>query len=424
MIKKAKVEYKWIILAVCFLMVFTCLGFCSSNKSLYLGAITQTLGIKRSLFSVNDSCRFLTSALISFLFGTLVTKFGIRKMVTFGFACLIGAVLIYAYAANILVFCIGGCLLGAGLAFTSTAIVTILIKRWFAGNTGTVLGIALAANGLGGAVAAQIVTPIIGSHAYGYRDAYTLVAVILAVVGAVVLIFLREKPGDFQGELAVGNKRKARGGGWTGMTFAAAKRKGYFIPSCIGIFLTGMVLSGVNGIGGTCLRDAGLDDAFVSNVLSIHSLVLLGSKMLAGILYDKKGLRTMLTLCNLTGAVAMAMLAFVDNSGAGMALAMAWGALSSLSLPMETIGVSLVTSDLYGNKAFDKMLGIMMALNQLGYAVGSVTVNSLFDLCGGTYFYAVLLFAGILLAVTVMYQFIITVAHRERREIEADIMRS
>ena len=53
-----KLEYKWIIMAVSFLMLFTCLGFCSSNKGLYLGAITETLGIERSLFSLNDTFRF------------------------------------------------------------------------------------------------------------------------------------------------------------------------------------------------------------------------------------------------------------------------------------------------------------------------------------------------------------------------------
>lgn len=417
-----KLEYKWVIVAVSFLMVFTCLGFCSSNKSLYLGAITETLGIDRASFSVNDTFRYVTSALINFFFGALVAKFGIRKMVSFGFACLIGSVMCYAYGTKeaFWVFYLGGALLGAGLAFTTTAMATILVKRWFTGNTGTVLGVVLAANGLGGALAAQIVDPIISKHAYGYRDAYTLVAVILAVVGVLTVVFLREKPKDHQGELIVKNKKKVRGSGWVGMEFKAALKLTYFIPACVGIFLTGMVLSGVNGIGGAHLKDAGLTD-FAKTVLSIHSLVLMFSKTMAGIIYDRKGLRFMLTVCMVTGAIATAMLAFVSDSVMGMILAMGWGLLSSFALPMETIGVSLVTGDLYGNKSFDKLLGIMLALNHLGYAAGSVIMNLFFELCGGTYFHVMLVFGGIMLAVTVMYQFIITAAHRERKRIEANI---
>ena len=54
---KKRLDYRWVVIAVCFLMVFTCLGFCSSNKGLYLSAITKALGIKRSLFAINDTCR-------------------------------------------------------------------------------------------------------------------------------------------------------------------------------------------------------------------------------------------------------------------------------------------------------------------------------------------------------------------------------
>ena len=419
--QKKRFEYKWVILAVCFLMVFTCLGFCSSNKGRYLGAITEALGIKRSAFSINDTFRFCVSALINFFFGALVARFGVRRLVTFGFCCLIASMLLYANATVLPLFYLGGGLLGMGLAFTTTAVASILVKRWFTGKTGTVLGVILAANGLGGALAAKIVGPIIDSGAFGYRKAYTLVAIILAAVGTLAVLLLRDKPREHQGELVVKNKKTARGGGWVGVDAARAKRLSYFVPACIGIFVTGMVLSGVNGVGSAHLKDMGLDGTYVDDVMSIHSLVLLVSKMLAGVLYDKKGLRTVLSFCNGIGVASMAALAFVANTPTGLVLAMFWGVTSSLALPMETIGVTLVASDLYGNKAFDKLLGIMLALNHLGYALGSIVVNGLYDLCGGTYFYAMLIFAGLLLAVTVMYQFIITAAHKLRREVEAQV---
>ena len=33
-LKKLRQDYKWVVLAVCFLMEFLCLGFCSSNMGL------------------------------------------------------------------------------------------------------------------------------------------------------------------------------------------------------------------------------------------------------------------------------------------------------------------------------------------------------------------------------------------------------
>ena len=73
--------YKWVVAAACFLMIFVGLGFCSSNKSMYLSAITQALGIKRSLFSLNDSFRFISTAIVNLFFGALIAKFGARRLV-------------------------------------------------------------------------------------------------------------------------------------------------------------------------------------------------------------------------------------------------------------------------------------------------------------------------------------------------------
>ena len=64
-LKQRKPDYKWVILVACFIMEFFCLGFCSGNKSLYLSAITEALDIKRSLFAINDSCRYIATAVLN-----------------------------------------------------------------------------------------------------------------------------------------------------------------------------------------------------------------------------------------------------------------------------------------------------------------------------------------------------------------------
>lgn len=419
-LEQRRIDYKWAVVAACFMMVFVCLGFCSSNKSLYLGAITEALGIKRSLFSLNDSFRYIASAIINLYFGKLVQRFGTRKLILFGFVALIASMLVYTCATTIFVFYIGGCLLGVGLAFTTTAMISVVIKRWCPTNTGTVLGVVMAANGLGGALAAQIISPLIyeEGNPFGYRKAYMLAAVIVAATGIIVVSIIRDLPKDAKDSPEVSHKKKPRGSGWIGVEFREAIRLPYFVPSALGIFLTGLVLSGINGISGTQLKDMGLSTGFVALVLSCHSVALTVFKFLAGVCYDKKGLRTMLTICDLTGVVVMVMLALVTNTPLGMALALLWGVFSALALPMETIGVSLVACDLFGNKDFDKMVGIMLALNYLGYAVGNPLVNAFYDV-HGSYKPIILLCAGILLGVTIMYQFVISAAHKKRQEVEA-----
>jgi MFS family permease len=198
------------VVVACFIMVFACLGFCSSNKSLYLNAITEALNIKRSLFSLSDSCRFISVAIINLFFGTLIHKFGAKKLIGAGFLSLIISTLIFAYAEDVAVFCLGGCFLGIGLAWTSTTMASYLVNRWFKENRGTMSGLVLCANGLGGALAAQIITPIIyeEGNPFGYRNAYLLVTAILLVVGILVVLLVREPSGEAPANVG---KKKIRG---------------------------------------------------------------------------------------------------------------------------------------------------------------------------------------------------------------------
>ena len=70
-----KIDYKWIIVALLFLMTMISLGFCSSTRSLYIAPITAALHIKRGAFSVNDSLRFVTTAVVSVFSGVLIGRF-------------------------------------------------------------------------------------------------------------------------------------------------------------------------------------------------------------------------------------------------------------------------------------------------------------------------------------------------------------
>ncbi len=417
---KKKLDYKWVIVVTCFIMEFVALGFCSSNKSLYLGAITDALNIKRSLFSINDSIRFITSAVVNLFFGALIHKLGARKMVAIGFAALIASMQIYSHANHVFVFYIGGCLLGLGLAFCTTTMIGSIIRRWVKENTGTILGFVLAANGLGGALAAQIVTPIIyeAGNPFGYRNAYNLVTLILLATGILAVVFLRNQPKDDTAAPPTHHKKKPRGGGWVGIDYADAKKKPYFYVALVGIFLTGMVLQGVNGASAAHMKDVGLDAGYVATVLSIHSIALMVFKFSAGVMYDKWGLRVTMIVCDIAALVVMVFLALVTNTPEGMVYAMIYGIFSSLALPLETIMLSLIATDLFGNKSFDKILGIIAALNTLGYAVGAPLMNFCYD-AFGTYVPFIWVCVGIMAVVTIMYQIAITAAARERKAILA-----
>lgn len=415
--RKKKLDYKWIIVGLSFLMVMICLGFCSSPKSLFIAPVTQALGIDRGLFSINDSMRFISSAIINIFFGALVGRFGAKKLIGAGFVCLISSQLVYSFATNVFVFYIGGALLGLGLSWTTTTMVGAIINKWCRESKGTIMGAVLAANGIGGAIAIQVLTPIIEVNAFGYRNAYRLSALILFVVFVLMMIFFKNSPSKEDNDKIEISKKKSRGREWSGIEYKAAVKMPYFYCALVCIFFTGFVLQGVNGVSAAHMRDSGLDPAYVGTVLSIHSLVLAGFKFLTGVIYDRFGLRTTINICSVTAVVVMVCLAMVTDSFAGKVFAMIYGVFSSLALPLETIMLPIYAGDLFGQKSFNKILGLFVSVNTAGYALGAPVINFVFDKFG-TYSPGFILCAVVMIGVIIAMQFVISAGHRYQKMAE------
>jgi len=412
--QKRKFSYAWVIIALSGLMVCAALGFCSSSKGLYIKAITDALEIPRSAFSINDSCRFITTAIVNLFFGVLIGKFGAKKLIGAGFLCLIASCLIYSFASNIVVFYLGGVLLGMGLSWTTTTMVGYVVNKWCRESKGTIMGAILASNGIGAVIATQIVSPIINKSAYGYRNAYRLVALILFVIFVLFMVFFRENPRNADGEKTEIPKKKGRGQSWEGIEYSSAVKKTYFYAALVCIFLTGMMLQGITGISTPHMYDSGLDEVYVAMVVSFHSLALTVFKFLTGFMYDKFGLRVTTNICMATAVITFFLLANVADTAAGRAFALIYSIFSSLSLPLETIMLPIFASDLFGEKSFNKILGLFVSVNTAGYALGAPISNLCYDL-SGSYNIALYACSVLMIGVLVTMNLVITAANRQRK---------
>ena len=420
-LKKSKFDYKWVILALGMLMNVVCLGFCSSNKGMYMSAITDALSIKRSVFSLNESFRFVATALVNLFFGALVHRFGIRKMVAFGFVATIGSMAMFATAETAVGFWIAGAMLGVGLAFTTTTMTGSIVRRWFKQNVGRYTGIVFAANGVGGAIAAQLISPLINEpgNPFGYRKAYYRVIAVTVVTGIITVLFLRERPADGE-QLPQTTGKKRKGVFWTGIDFATARKKPYFYLASAAVLVTGMSLQGINSAYIAHMKDVGLTAEFVAAMARAFSLMLTMTKIAVGWMYDRFGLKTVMAVCPLAAAVGFSLLAFVAPNASGMVMAACFGVLYALALPLETLVVPLIVNDLFGAVSYDKMLGIFAAINYVGYAIGSPLVNLSFDIFG-TYSHALLVCGGVMLGVCIAFRFVLRSVDKMKKELEVNV---
>ena len=389
-------QYKWVIAACCFALCFTGLGFCSGNKGLFLAAVTEALGIPRSVYAVSDSLRYIATAVTNLFFGVLVQKLGVRKLVGGAMCVLALSCLVNSMAQSVIGFYLGGILLGLGLTFGGTALVGYVIKQWFLENQGTVMGVVLCANALGTAVTAPWFSKLIyGADPFGYRTAYRITAWTLLIVGIILVLLLREVP---QGNTAVAKGKKNHG--WSGITLRQALGKPYFYMACLCIFCTGAVLQSVTGVAVAHIKDQGLSAQFAATVSSVSALSLATFKFLTGFMYDKKGLKITMLICDAAAVVMILLLSSVTASLGGQAVAIAYAVLSALALPLETVMLPLIADDLFGEREFAKLLGIFVSVNTAGYAVGPLITNLCFDMVG-TYRPVFFAYSAVMVCVTV-----------------------
>jgi len=431
--RKQKTYYHWIIFAIGFLMVFTALGFNSSIKSTYLKSITDEKGWDRAAFEIGSSIRYISTALLNMVFGTLVAKFGARKLVAAGFTCLACYCLISAGATSLIHFYIANFFFGCGLAWSTTTIVGVIVEKWFTNSKGTVMGIILAANGLGGFAAEWIITPIIngadkinginketGLIDDRWRLAFVVTAGILFVVGFLAVLLIRNTPQELKMEPLGKDKvaKKKRGADWVGFEMCDIKKKKYFYIAAVCVFITGFVLNSFNGNAKPHMYDIGFTQDYVIFVFSAHSIILTLAKILAGASFDRFGIRFTFGYCSIAAIVSLYAL-YSLNLDSTIA-PWIYSIISSIALPLETIMIPLLVAEMFGKKCYSKIMGYFLGLNTLGYALGAIVVNKFFDLFGS--YKGIFGVLGIVLALNlIVIQFVFVSAKKDRIAFEASL---
>lgn len=417
---KKHLDYKWVILGTCFMMEFVCLGFCSSNPGLYTKAVTEALDIPRSLYSIGTSIRYVVQVLVALFLGPLIQRFGHKKLVCVGMFSLCVSMLARCFAANVIHHYIGCVFWGLGIVLCGGAMASAVVRQWFSKDIGKMTGIVMSANGIGGAIAAQIISPIINNgETFGYRKAYLLSAGISLAITVLIIFLLKDNPNSEN--TGAPGKKKARGATWTGIEFSEVRKKPYFYLTFLFVFLTGISMQSVGSISIVYMQDLGFTSTFTSLTATISSLFLTVAKIATGFTYDKKGLRFTLLMCQGCVIVGFLMKANLVCSALGMAIAVIATILTTIAMPLETVMIPLISNELFGSASYSKVLGIFMAANSLGLCLGSPLCDIYRDLTGGSYVSCYWFFTGLMFVVIVGFQLVINAAYKYKEQILNDL---
>ena len=366
-------KYKFIILGCCFCIFFVVLGMINSPSGLFIVPVCEEFGFSRSSFSLTLSLCTIGGMLINIFYGKLYNRFGLKKMITAGFLSGIVAFLILWQAQSLPAFYLGGALAGLGMGFNSTTTIAILINGWFSKKQGTMLGLCSAGSGLGGFIFSSLFVDIIAND--GYRTAYLLTAICIAILAIPIFLFVKENPAAKTANTP-GHKIGGAGyfAGFKKLLVENTNARRIFICA----FFLGVIIHATMIITPAHLQNNGISQVTSGTIYSAILFVMGVTKVAMGWINDRFGTNRAMAIsicCFLTGSLIMI---FANTT------AMAWTAamIFALSVSTEAVMVPMVVRKVLDEQQYNKYLGLYMAAVNAGITAGVPVANFSFDRFG------------------------------------------
>jgi MFS family permease len=372
------VSYRWVILAVAFVIGFMVTGT-RSTLGVFFKAIIDDLHWDRGTISMVVAVNIWLSGLLQPFTGHLMDRFGARWlfMVSLGVYGL-GIGLIGLTHSVVYLLVIYGLIVAAATAGASTSLTNALVARWFSAER---RGMAIGVNNAGSAIGQLALVPLSALllTASGWRvsQIYLGLAVAMITVPAVLLIpRLRAHKG---GEVNVsGRRQRIVHGPLETQSWSAALCSMPLWQINAGYFVCGMTVA----LYYTHLIPFATDRGFsVTTAVTTFSILVASSAvgaLIAGIVSDRLGRKNVLALAYLVRAGAFAVLLLWRQEMALYVFAVL-GGVSWLATPGS---VTALTGEVYGMRTLGTLSGISLAVHQIGGGASVWLAGVLHDVTG------------------------------------------
>ena len=248
--------------------------------------------------------------------------------------------------------------------------------------------------GLGG-VAGGVVFPLLNTYlitTFGWRTAYQILGGGLWLIYIpLVFFFLISRPEDIglrpdnkpaPSSLAVGTPLSKADDGTEEVSFtqSQALRTSAFWIIVLSIFQASMIGTGITLHFVSIFKELGYSMTFAAQIMSIRPLVGFITMVLAGLVLDKiRHQNYVLGLACLLQGVGFVMLAFLSSGP----MAFVYALITGVSSALLGISVGVLKPNLFGRRYLGGILGVLVAINVIGSAIGPVIYGAAFDLLQG-----------------------------------------
>jgi sugar phosphate permease len=360
---------------------------------LYYDFMVRDLGWSRTMVtSGNAISKLIVGPLFGFAAGSIVDRFGPRRLMMAGIVMAGGALIglgatslagafYFFYFFNALGYVCGGPLP-----------CQVLVSRWFDRTRGKVMGIAYLGIGVGGAI-----VPLLSAWLtarVGWRLSLQLLGASIVLVALPLAYFVREDPDD---DARLKPSRDVARRLQPSVSIADILRSPSFYLVALGSMCSIAAVGGTNQHLKLLLSlDRGYSQAEAAGIISLVLTISIAGRLLMGWLADRVPRKRVMLVIYLLVAAAIPLL-LVRRAAPGAATMYLFAAVFGLGLGDEYLIIPLMAGELFGIGVLGRVMGIVLTADGVAEATAPMLIGYLRDRTG-SYNLGFLLLVGIALA--------------------------
>ena len=393
-------NYAWMVCAMLVLMQFIYAGITLSTVTLYMEPIlAEHPGLARTAYALTITINGGANAIMSFFYGNLVQKFGLKKMVAFCAIIMVAGVLLYANGTAMWMFYLGAALEGISLCFCSGATCSVIFSQWFSKNTGTLLSLTAVGSGLAGVIFSPIVQNWINT--IGWKGSMYINLAMVIATAVLLIVFLKESPEPYGVKPMWNDKVKIATDEGKIVPYGVTSKEAYKTPqlwiATFGVGLLALIIYGSITNLAIYSSDLGYNPGTMLSIMYLGNIIL---QLPFGMIADKLGIRPCMLIYGIMAVAAAFIYSLAPAQGVFiLGTVLLGGAFSILkaTLPVLTLQV-------FGSRDQAKIMSPMIAVMNIGVAFGTPVLSAAYDITG-TYSKMFVLFAIVAAVLTLMLFF-------------------
>ncbi len=406
-IKPGNIFYGWWIVAAGGVVQLYTSAVFWRGFAVFFGPIVETFGWSRGATAAAVSLQRVEGGMISPFVGTLIDRYGPRKVMAFGVTATGSGFIMMSLVQSLWQFYLSVIVLTVGMSFGTFIVFVVTVGNWFIRRRARALAVLMSASAIGG-----ITIPLLSASVdwFGWRQVLFAVGIGFWVVGFPAMLVMRRRPEEY-GMLPDGDAprsesddpadpsaRHHRPHREAAITAREALKMRFFWQLAIAASL-GQLVSSTNLLHVDALTDFG-----VSGILAAFAVgAVAGGDLLGrvgiGVVGDRLNKRYLMAGAFAVQTLGVVGLALVNAEVFGISLGLfplpvfvaCFGLGFGASIPLRLA----ILADYFGRRSYGSIVGITSTVSAGFAAAGPLFAGVMFDLTG-TYRVAFLVLGALL----------------------------